>query len=281
MSRLATLCTRRQEYREAVLDLAHLYIDRGYPIKLINKWIKLNLEIRWANRLRDPEERASSVFVLKSHFNPLWDSFNIHEMWDKIRSSWMNSVSSMPWCDNTRCENPAHFSDRAMSSRDAYNVGLKRSHIEYVWSNNELVDIVVDGPLNKRLKLRADGTYVAVGNATGVPSEQAAQPEPVRRYGKTEVFAPRAPAFCHKDPSDLPDPGSFETWLATDRRLASGLERETCFDIRKSDFINRKFLVSRKRNTQLSDLTSQWRRSVLASHMDKQYANIMDVDNWE
>lgn len=196
MSRLATLCTRRQEYREAVLDLAHLYIDRGYPIKLINKWIKLNLEIRWANRLRDPEERASSVFVLKSHFNPLWDSFNIHEMWDKIRSSWMNSVSSMPWCDNTRCENPTHFPDRAVSSRDAYNVGLKRSHIEYVWSNNELVDVVVDGPLSKRLKLRADGTYVAVGNATGVPSEQAAQPEPVRRYGKTEVFAPRAPTFC-------------------------------------------------------------------------------------
>ena len=93
MSRLATLSSRLEYYRDAIGDLRSLYIARGYPEALVRKWTLDNYGKRWENRLGDPIKRED-VFVLKSHFNPAWSAFNVHELGQTITDSWLSSLDS-------------------------------------------------------------------------------------------------------------------------------------------------------------------------------------------
>jgi len=293
MSRLATLCTRRQDYRVAVKDLGGLYIDRGYPTKLVNKWIKDNLEIRWANRLGTPKERDGNVFVLKSHFNPLWDEFNVHELWDTIKSTWMNKVNSMPWCSHTRCEIPEH--EGALNKLITSEANMKkRSFDAFVWHDGTLIDWRLGPGYAKKQRLSRFNSRV-------IPLDETESQKQARLFyaaGRLRTMTvPLAPlvglasgseapvgerVFCSVTPSDLPEPGPYRSHLIERGMSGHHMSRSWLprFDIRKTDFLSRNFIVSRKRNIQMSDLTTQWRKSVLQAHMDRQYAEIMDVDDW-
>jgi hypothetical protein len=88
MSRLATLCSKPAYYTEAIRDLGVTYIARGYPIDLINHWIKEHTSERWRSRLSTPVKSNDDVLVLKTKFNEAWAAFNVHEMGQRISGKW-------------------------------------------------------------------------------------------------------------------------------------------------------------------------------------------------
>jgi hypothetical protein len=92
MSRLAVLCSTPNAYIEAINELRSLYIARGYPVDLVNSWLKDNTAKRWENRLGDPR-KARDAFVLKSRFNRAWDGFNVHELGQTVVNSWLTWLS--------------------------------------------------------------------------------------------------------------------------------------------------------------------------------------------
>jgi hypothetical protein len=89
MSRLATLCSLRSHYVDAIHSLCSLYLARGYPKQLVLKWTKDNMQTRWHNRLTVKEKREhNDVLVLKSEFNTAWNYFNAKELGDTIIGYW-------------------------------------------------------------------------------------------------------------------------------------------------------------------------------------------------
>src|SRR5436190_21561313 len=94
MSRLATLCSRFESYREALDDLVLIYVSRGYPVELVRAWLKDNTMKRWINRLGESAFERDA-FVLKSVFNPAWEAFNVHELGQTVAQSWSEPLSHM------------------------------------------------------------------------------------------------------------------------------------------------------------------------------------------
>ena len=93
MSRLAVLSSTRAGYLDAIDHLKMIYIARGYPPDLIKSWLKDNASKRWRNRF-DRSESEGDVFVLKSHFNPVWNAFNIHELGHIVTSRWLSFLEA-------------------------------------------------------------------------------------------------------------------------------------------------------------------------------------------
>jgi hypothetical protein len=89
MSRLATLCSLRSHYVDAINSLCSLYLARGYPKNLVLKWTKDNMQARWHNRLTvKPKQEHDDVLVLKSEFNTAWNYFSARELGDTIIGYW-------------------------------------------------------------------------------------------------------------------------------------------------------------------------------------------------
>src|ERR1700677_1094328 len=99
MSRLATLSSTIGTYLEAIKELSSLYVARGYPPELIKCWVKDNTSVRWRGRLGRPEP-LGDVFVLKTHFNPIWGSFNVHELGRVVIDHWLEFLERQD--DNNR-----------------------------------------------------------------------------------------------------------------------------------------------------------------------------------
>jgi hypothetical protein len=94
ISRLATLSSDPCHYLDALKDLGNLYVARGYPEQLVIKWTKDNCATRWQNRLKLKTVDNSPVFVLKTPFNPAWDSFNVKELGTVITNKWLDYCTS-------------------------------------------------------------------------------------------------------------------------------------------------------------------------------------------
>jgi len=88
MSRLATLSSTTSVYHDAIDNLVSLYVKRGYPFDLCNKWRKDNIAKRWASRLNEVKPERGDVLVLKSSFNTAWNYFNAKELGDKLLGFW-------------------------------------------------------------------------------------------------------------------------------------------------------------------------------------------------
>ncbi|THH07235.1 hypothetical protein EW146_g9380 [Bondarzewia mesenterica] len=93
MSRLATLSSKPEHYIAAVKELGELYAGRGYPIDMIKMWTKDNMTKRWEKRLDEPQKAPVDVFVLKTHYNPIWLRFDIKEFSTNITESWDSSLA--------------------------------------------------------------------------------------------------------------------------------------------------------------------------------------------
>lgn len=93
MSRLATLSSKLEHYREAISDLQALYMVRGYPEALVKTWSKEYFRVSWEKRLMVTEERPRNLLVLKTEFNPIWSAFNVHELGKTITDSWQSSLA--------------------------------------------------------------------------------------------------------------------------------------------------------------------------------------------
>ena len=94
MSRLATLSSTLDHYREAIQDLIALYVARGYPAVAVRKWSKENFAQRWTTRLDEARTSHDDLFVLKSHYNPVWSSFNVHELGRIVTDSWISDLAA-------------------------------------------------------------------------------------------------------------------------------------------------------------------------------------------
>jgi hypothetical protein len=100
ITRLATLSSSISHFESALADLRKMYLARGYPIKVLNKWFTEHANKRWITRLENVPVKESNVHVLKTVFNPVWQFINIHDVstailaeWDKVFSQELESAS--------------------------------------------------------------------------------------------------------------------------------------------------------------------------------------------
>ena len=47
MSRMAHLCSFEKDYKTAVYQVQDIYLHRGYPVRMLNSWIKNNYKSKW------------------------------------------------------------------------------------------------------------------------------------------------------------------------------------------------------------------------------------------
>jgi hypothetical protein len=185
MSRLATLCSLHEHYRESMQGLVALYVKRGYPEQVVKRWLKDNFKERWEKRLviKDDAGERPDVLVLKSEFNPVWNYFSAKELENTIFGYWRE------WLDR--------------ADRRAFNGEFP----------------------NPLTSLDEDSGWCSIGDVM--------EPDPDLA---TSLF-PGAAATTN------------EYWM---RYL----------DLRKTDILNRKIIVSRKRTRNLFDLSSLWKKVV-------------------
>ncbi len=90
-SRLAVLCSTKENYIGSIKDLNALYVVRGYPENLVMTWCKKNMQERWERRfvIRNVPEHDEGVLVLKSRFDDVWNWFSAAELGKTITDYWM------------------------------------------------------------------------------------------------------------------------------------------------------------------------------------------------
>jgi hypothetical protein len=189
MSRLATLSSTAEHYLEALDSLTSLYVKRGYPDNLVNKWRKDNVNERWVKRLVSrPAPNSDELLVLKSEYNEAWNYFNAKELGDIVLGYWRD------YANKASAESPS----------------------------------------------LEDGTLFP-------------------RYTNS--------------PGELPlDSEEFHSVFDT----KTGPSR--MFDIRKTNILNRRMIVSKKRTRNLFDLTSLWKKTILL-RMEKETLENQQVVN--
>lgn len=90
-SRLAVLCSTKENYIGAIKDLNTLYAMRGYPSQLVTAWCKKNVQERWDKRFASRVENVGNdegVHVLKTRFNDVWNWFSAAELGKQITEYW-------------------------------------------------------------------------------------------------------------------------------------------------------------------------------------------------
>jgi hypothetical protein len=319
MSRLATLSSRLETYEEALCHLKTLYIARGYPSLLLNSWLRENKEKRWTSRLADQERRVGNVFVLKSQFNPILDSFNVHELFDVIRKEWTESCEKQPWCDlegfcaihnKARIAKPAKilatekrredtlYKHRFVMTDTPQGVPHKRAaRPDSELRQTDLLEFVNQGHLGALKRLRTDGdpTHMGVPTVLRVDAGAGMRIEPAVPAGPLTIEVEGD--ALEQDPPDtsvscsssdllprLPAPGHplashCFVWERINGR--THLVRKETLDLRKTDFFTRRVMVSRKRTRNLADLFNTWKHSI--DNLPEEKAvdlTLMDVDDF-
>ena len=317
MSRLATLSSRLEHYLEAIKDLGDLYLGRGYPDLLVKRWIKDNLAKRWESRLAQPtEEGASGVFVLKSQFNPIWEKFNVKELQDHLLDPMIDYVSQTQWCDVDGCTRPEHAlnlprprpAQNESASHGDVGVGKRRgdfdddivdSVMDIMADGSLRVDIEATGDLRTESRLRKKRMRLqtaAFEAAQEVPFYAQALPRRtvlpsgsrLRDVGGSRERAPVPIRRCD-DPRTpevfrLAEPEGPLSWAIVSKMhngITVGIGREAIFDLRKTDLLDRRLLVSRKRTMNTFDLTRKWNGAVLQQYIDDVNDDAMSLDAWE
>lgn len=97
LSRLARLSSKVSYYYDAVHDANSIYLARGYPPKVINKWVKQHAAKLW----RDSRELETTVksegvrlWVIKTQFNPALEYVNVRHLQESIEKEWRAGLDS-------------------------------------------------------------------------------------------------------------------------------------------------------------------------------------------
>lgn len=309
MSRMAILNSTRLGYETSIKTLCLLYIGRGYPVQWIKHLAKTQLEQRWLNRLREPQERAHGVLVLKSEFNPIWEPFNSHELMSIIREKWIKNHLLIQWCDEPHCEHLAHFGGINRSARLKKLSRTRRDLDDAVARNNDEANRSFGADtleaVGRRVRIRtgpSGATVFARGSATvgglaplwgevhaGLPDAAIEADDLLVQLNQL-----LKPVYCtgsEPSPQKLPQPGGALSYRVVWKDGGGSVEfvdpntgdmvsvqrppslaREPMFDVHKSTFNDFKLLVSRKKGTQLGNLFTKWRHDVLLD-----YQMVMDI----
>lgn len=90
---MATLSYSVDTYAEQLIWIADLYIERGYPAKVVLGWVKRFKSDAWIHRLRektsgesnkDSKEESSGIFPLLSIMNPVWEYVVLSDVHDAM-----------------------------------------------------------------------------------------------------------------------------------------------------------------------------------------------------
>jgi hypothetical protein len=216
MSRLAVLSSKPEHYLDAIRALGELYIARGYPVDLVHAWIKANCAKRWSHKMEQPIGEEAPAFVLKTKFNPAWDSFNVQELGRLITESWADSIAGL------RNQDSLHTLSTPRWDPTRFDLD---THLE----ENGVDGTTVPVPRNLRTSEPYSATLLTEGNAGSVLS------------------------------------GGGEALIRTGRLRPVGtqFEVERVLDVSKVGFFDKRWLVSRKRTSNVADLISIWNKSVL------------------
>ena len=286
MSRMAVLSSRIEHYSEAVADLRSLYVSRGYPFDLVRKWAKDNYGKRWNDRLTGPKSSSGEVFVLKTHFNPAWSAFNVHELGKVVTESWLSSLHKYDYAEQQRevsrrvhrvslSPAPQEGHGDAPSSAtpspkplggDTVQRTLSDIWAGRVWRTGEA------GPSGlasgSRAQPTADQAEEGMDDMRAIEADNMSNPAqsvPASDLG-SGIRTPSSPVGSPV----LPDghAGDPKGPLITTGSLlpvghSNALELESVLDLRFGGFIDREWIVSRKRNRNLGDFVSAWKKALL------------------
>jgi hypothetical protein len=252
--------------------------------------------------------------VLKSQFNPVWESFDIHELFRIIRESWLTECSKLGWCDlDGYCslhswhnfQKPADillavkqredslYEHRFTTSTASVARGHKRKASGTELVQQSLLEYVHEGHLarHKRIRLQTASPNSGGSSPTGEGSASNSKefPEPRVEFApaKEPALAVDLSVSCLSNDVSLPHrplPEGAELcswlrhWEVPSGRLS--LMQSLEFDIRKSDFFSRREMVSRKRTRNLGDLFRAWRNAATQLPIEQVDMTLDDVSNW-
>ena len=92
MSRLAALLSSIDIYKQAIEELASIYLSHEYLLVLVQEWIKLNYNTRWETQYRmEKSPEVDYLMVMKSVLNPIWDLVDVRNVQSGIQQVWEGS----------------------------------------------------------------------------------------------------------------------------------------------------------------------------------------------
>ena len=255
MSRMAVLSSTPENYVHALEDLQSIYIARGYPKDLVIKWTKDNITKRWINRLRvteDQNDRAkvnstgvdeNNLLILKTVFNPVWDSFNIHKLSNVVVNHWLSSLENWGWYNKQLYEHAtAHYPTltHEITWTEAKNIAKKDGFVPR--DPAEDVDL------------------------SALASKAPSQPAPM-------VTNPKLPAW-----EDI----SFETLRFMGYHVQSQ-EVVRMLDVRKVGLTTARWMLSRKKVRNFGDILSTIKRDLLTDKVagKQRQTDVVTVDTLE
>ena len=258
MSRLATLSSKVEHYQEAIKELYYLYVARGYPPDLVSKWTKEHISKRWASRLDEPTRAPETVFVLKSHFSPSWEYFNVQELGQLIKDSWLSSLQDLYENQHRREIDAEVIPIQPTLRAPRHSVPPVQRSLADFWS-------------------RATPPAVA---STSTPHAQEGRNSPPSTGNVQEVSAPD-PAMSNPIGRSLVGTSALvETGAIRRLSVSNSFEIMKALDVVFEGFFDRRWLVSRKRNRNVADLTSTWKKAVLESVDESEEFRFTDLVEW-
>ena len=306
MSRLAVLSSKPEHYTEALIDLKNLYLARGYPQPLVRKWLTDNCTRRWQDRLVQKEKVTSPVIVLKTMFNPAWDSFNIHELSDSVVSKWRTSLVEFQR-EYTKSQTPRYvkpvLGPRVEVTVHSQITETVQTDLHRYWDPKATSSAANQGN-EKRLSLEPppgdDETDVRRGEVRdNVPPVMGQLAESTGAgFGIPTIGFNDLRDLREDDPALNPwDPRRrywhfLDAWERPDGTIGTGelikgsfggAEAERVFNVERAHYTTARWLISRKRRRNLGDFINVWNNHLLnpTLSLDFPEAGIMDVNGGE
>ena len=159
---MARLCSYEKDYKTAVYQVRDIYLHRGYPVGMLNSWIKNNYKSKWQSRiLREKEtDEEQEHLWLKSEYNPIWSKIDLPRIFSTMSEALKRSFPSLN--DNTRLRTSLRRTKNFFDWVNAFNKSIldvgertfREGTVETNLSSNEVWEYDVDGELSKDDNLR-------------------------------------------------------------------------------------------------------------------------------
>ncbi|THG95847.1 hypothetical protein EW145_g7889 [Phellinidium pouzarii] len=241
------------------------------------------------------------VFVLKTIFNPAWNGFNVNKLRDIVTETWVTNLPTEKWVvtsdgvldpwDNTREDIPIEDRDQTPGSLDlessdqpepllASPASTSSAEVNREMYTPGFIKNPQTGDL-ERIKVSYDKAGKMIGDvalyvasfgpqipASEFYGKQHRSLSPPRGEGPSDTFksfeetVPQSKVSMAKRVTG-PKSLAYRFEPASKPGASVAYVMEPMFDITKSDFLSRRWLVSWKRTSNLGDLASMWRKNVL------------------
>ena len=263
---------------------------------------------------------TGTVFVLKSYYNPVWVSFNIHELSNRINESWRSSLANMAKQMQRvhagaapRPELTAHTTTWSLGGTPEPAAGPQQELPAKAGPSNTVQRTLEDVwfPRKKRDSSQTayersrspSGTRAItpgseegrLGDPTawqGPSGSVAAEDEDDWDYSRSDRASP-AEALSTRSATKSPSneaadkASSALIFTGTLRRIGTSHQQEfeRALDVEALGFFDRRWLVSKKKNKTLSDFTNLWRKNVLNIEAQVAESNThgpdLDLNEWQ